>query len=70
MNESLESVLYFAEIRFGLSQSDTGVCYLPSPVPNDSGNSCRGGRHGKDQQQRVDLNTSNESAEEPVNPPK
>src|SRR3989441_8558663 len=64
-NESLESVLYFAEIGFGLSQSDTGACGLPSPIPNDSGNACRDGCHDKDQRQRVDLNTSNESAEEP-----
>src|SRR3989454_10783776 len=68
-NESFESVLYFAEIGFGLSQPDTGACSLPSPIPNDSGDACRGGRHDKDQRQRVDLNTSNESAEEPVNPP-
>src|SRR5437899_9833519 len=69
-NESIESVLYFAEIGFGLSQSDTGACDLPSPIQNDSGNSCRDGRHDKDQRQRVDLNTSNESAEEPSCPPK
>jgi hypothetical protein len=69
-NEILESVLDFAEIGFGLLQSDTGACDLPSPIPKDSGNACRGGRRDKDQRQRVDLNTSNESAEEPVNPPK
>src|SRR5437867_10173461 len=69
-DESLESVLYFAEIGFGLSQSDKGACDLPSPIPNDSGNASSGGRHNKDQQQWVDLNTSSESAEEPVNPPK
>ena len=69
-DESLESVLYFAEIGFGLSQSDKSACDLPSPIPNDSGNASRGGRHNKDQRQWVDLNTSSESAEEPVNPPK
>src|SRR2546426_9716103 len=69
-NESLESVLYFAEIGFGLSQSDKGASDLPSPKPNESGNASRHGRRDTDQQQRVDLNTSSESAEEPVNPPK
>jgi len=69
-NESFKSAIYAAEIGFGLSQSDTGVCYLPSPIPNDCGDASRSGRHGKDQQQRVDLNTSSESPEEPVNPPK
>jgi len=53
-----------------LSQSDKGACYLPSPIPNDGGDSCRGGRHDKDQRLRVDLNTSNESSEEPVTRPK
>src|SRR3989454_6958580 len=69
-NESLENVLYFAEIGFGLSQSDKGASDLPSPIPNESGNASRHGRRDKDQQQWVDLNTSSESAEEPVNPPK
>jgi len=54
----------------GLSQPDQRACYLPSPIPKDSGDACRDGRHDKDQRQRVDLNTSNESAEEPVSPPK
>src|SRR5437867_5239654 len=33
-NESLESGLDGEEIGFGLSQSRTGACYPPSPVPN------------------------------------
>src|SRR2546427_5092815 len=66
-NESFESVLDPAEIGLGLSQSVKGACYLPSPVPNDCGDSCRDSRHDKDQRQRVHLNTSSESAEEPVN---
>ncbi len=69
-DESLESALYFEEIGFGLSQSYKGACDLPSPIPNEASNASRGGRRDKDQQQWVDLNTSNESAEEPVNPPK
>src|SRR5437667_7441434 len=69
-NETLESVLHVAEIGFGLSQSDTGACDLPSPIPDESGHASRGGRRCTDQQQWVDLNTSSESAEEPVNPPK
>ena len=69
-NESLESAIYAAEIGFGLSQSGTGACYLPSPIPNDDGDSCRGGRDERDQRQRVDLNTSDESSEEPANRPK
>jgi len=68
--ESLESVLDAAEIGFGLLQSDRGACYLPPPVPNDCGDACHGGSYDKDQRQRVHLNTSNESAEGPVNPPK
>ena len=68
--ESLESVLDAAEIRFGLLQSDRGACYLPSPVPNDCGDACQGGRYDKNQRQRVYLNTSNASAKGPVNPPK
>src|SRR2546422_5750985 len=50
-NERLESVLDFAEIGFGLLQSDTGACDLPSPIPKDCGNACRGGRRDKDQRQ-------------------
>jgi len=69
-NESLESGLNAAEIGFGLSQSDKGACHLASPVPNDCDDACRGGRHDKDQRQWVDLSTSDESAEEPVNPRK
>src|SRR2546427_4035981 len=69
-DESLESVLYFAEIGFGLSQSNKGACDLPSPIPDESGHASRGGRHDKYQQQWVDLNTPSRSAEEPVNPPK
>src|SRR5438445_6112660 len=65
-NESLERGLDVAEIGFGLSQSCTGACYLPSPVPNDRGDACRGGRYDKDQRQRVHLNTSNRSAGEPT----
>src|SRR5438552_4961194 len=52
-NETLDSVLYFAEIGFGLSQSDTGACDLPSPIANDSGDACRDGRHANDQRHRV-----------------
>src|SRR5438093_10432455 len=52
-NESLESVLYFAEIGFGLSQSCKGACDLPSPIPNESSNASRGGRRDEDQQQWV-----------------
>jgi len=54
----------------GLAQSDSGASYLPSPVPNDGGDCRRGSRHDEDQQKRVDLNTSTESSEEPVNWPK
>src|SRR2546427_910552 len=57
-NESLESVLDSTEIGFGLSQSDTGARYLVSPVPNDGGDTCRGGCHDKAQRERVHLNTS------------
>src|SRR5438445_7350621 len=63
-NESLESGLNAAEIGFGLLQSDKGACHLASPVPNDCDDACRGGRHDKGQRQCVDLNTSDESAEE------
>src|SRR2546422_8024441 len=69
-NERFEGLLDATEIGSGLSQSDQGACYLPSPIPNDGGDSCRGGRHDRDQRQWVDLNTSNESSEEPVNPAK
>src|SRR5467141_771455 len=69
-NESFEGGLDAAEIGLSLPQSDTGACYLPSPEPNDGGDSCRGGRHNKDQQQRVHHTTSNESSEEAVNRPK
>ena|SRR5437867_2938890 len=69
-NESFEGLLDATEIGLSLSQSDKGACYLPSPIPNDGGDSCRGGRHDRDQRQWVDLNTSNESSEEPVNPAK
>ncbi len=48
-NESLESVIDTVEIGFGLSQSDTGACDLPSPIPNDSGDASRGGRYDKNQ---------------------
>ena len=53
-----------------LSQSDKGACYLPSPIPEDGGDSCHGCRYDRDQRLWVDLNTSNESSEEPVNRPK
>src|SRR6267143_437062 len=66
-NESFEGGLDAAEIGLSLPQSDTGACYLPSPEPNDGGDSCRRGRHNKDQQQRVHHTTSNESSEEAVN---
>jgi hypothetical protein len=69
-NESFESPLDPEEVGLGLSQCDKGACYLPSPVPNDCGDSCRGCRHDKYQRQRVDLNTSSDSAEERVNLPK
>src|SRR5438093_10902372 len=69
-NESLESAIYAAEIGFGLSQSGTGACYLPSPIPNHCGDPCRSACHDKDQRKRVDLNTSNEPAEEQANLPK
>ena len=69
-NESFEGLLDATEIGLGLSQSDNGACYLPSPIPNDDGDSCRGGRDERDQRQRVDFNTSDESSEEPANRPK
>src|SRR5437879_699642 len=69
-NESFEGLLDATEIGFGLLQSDRGACYLPSPVPNDRGDACQGGRYDKNQRQRVYLNTSNASAKGPVNPPK
>src|SRR2546426_2063240 len=65
-DESLESGLDAAEIGFGLSQSHTGACYPPSPVPNDRGDACGGARHDQDQRQRVHLNTFIESADEPT----
>src|SRR2546422_10576114 len=69
-NESFEGLLDATEIGLGPPQADAGACYLPAPIPNDCGDACRRGRHDKDQRQRVDLNASNESSEEPVNPAK
>jgi len=69
-NEGFEGLLDATEIGSGLSQSYKGACYLPSPIPNDDGDSCCDDRHDGDQGQRVDLNTSDESSEEPVNRPK
>ena len=69
-DESLESGIDLEKIDFGLSQSHTGECYLPFPVPNDRGDACPGDCDDKDQRQRVHLNTSEESMNESVNPPK
>src|SRR5437870_5937372 len=69
-DESLERGIDVEKIGFGLSQSCTGACYLSSPVPNDRGDACPGDCDDKDQRQRVHLNTSEESMNESVNPPK
>jgi len=69
-DESLESGIDGEKIGFGLSQSHTGACYLPFPVPNDRGDACPDDCDDKDQRQRVHLNTSEESMNESVNPPK
>src|SRR2546421_747501 len=60
-DESLESGIDVEKIGFGLSQSYTGACYLSSPVPNDRGDACHGDCDDKDQRQRVQLNTSEDS---------
>src|SRR5207245_3073823 len=58
-NESFEGLLDATESGFGLLQSDSGACYLPSPVPNDCGDACQGGRYDTNQRQRVYLTTTN-----------
>ena len=69
-DEGLESGLDVEKIGFGLSQSHTGACYLPSPVPNDRGDARHADCDDKAQRQRVRLYTSEESMNESVNRPK